>query len=292
MTKIRIGYFSTSPVIAVGRAYGMFARHEITIDAEPVTSSPAQFSSLHLGSYDVVLTSPDNVAAYRFGKENPLGVRMDARIIRAVDGGMGLSLIARAGTRSVGQLRGQVIAVDVPESGFAYALYELLAVHGLRRGDDYDVIAMGATPRRATALRDGHCAATLLNGGLAITARQAGMVHLGRVSEVISPYLGTVLATTGAWLDSHPGIVREFTTAWQESVTAVLTQDIDAVLTEVFHVPAPQLSAMRDVLRSPTEGLVPDGVVDKEALNNVLKLRAKHGPAMYGEMSDGMMDLR
>ena len=294
MRTLHLGYFSASPVLALARAHGLFAQHGLTIEAEAVTSSPAQFCSLHIGAYDVVLTSPDNVAAYRFGTDNALGVRVDVRIIRAVDGGMGLSLLGAQGVRHIDDLRGGAIAVDVPDSGFAYALYELLATRGLRRDEDYDIVAMGSTPRRAVALREGHCRATLLNGGLAVAATRDGFASLGRVSDVVHPYLGTVLAATGRWLDTHPVIVQEFIEVWQQSVTMLLAanHDIDPLLADVFGLPVAQIPAIRKILHDPAEGLVPNGSVNPEALNNVLRLRARHGPNVQVALADGIVDQR
>jgi ABC-type nitrate/sulfonate/bicarbonate transport system substrate-binding protein len=289
---LRIGYFSASPILV--QAHGLFTQHGIAVEAEAVTSSPAQFCSLHIGAYDVVLTSPDNVAAYRFGTDNPLGVRVDVRIIRAVDGGMGLTLLGTHGVREIDDLRGGTIAVDVPDSGFAFALYELLATHGLRRDVDYDIVAMGATPRRAAALREGHCHATLLNGGLAVAATRDGFASLGRVSDVVHPYLGTVLAATGRWLDTHPVIVKEFTEIWQRSVTALLAanHDIDPLLAGVFGLPVAEVPEIRSILHNPVEGLVPNGLVNQEALQNVLRLRARHGTQAQIAIADGMVDPR
>ncbi len=245
----------------------MFAGRGLTVDARPVASSPAQFRSLREGAYEMVLTSPDNIAAHS---------SMDVRVVRAVDGGMGLCLVGARGVRCVDDLRGRVIGVDVADSGFAFALYELLAASGLRRGD-CEVVALGSTPRRAVALREGRCAATLLNGGAAVAAVHAGLVRLGRISDVVNPYLGTVLAATGPWLAEHADAVSRFVTAWQRAVTTLLTEDVDDLLAGVFDVPREQVRDVRRVLRDPVEGLVPDGAVDERALANVAALRARYG---------------
>jgi len=282
-TVLRLGYFSTSPVLEVAGVRGLFAERGLIVEAEPVTSSPAQFRSLAAGDYDLVLTSPDNVAAYRFGADNPLGQQVEARIVLAVDGGLGLSLLAANGIRRVEDLRGATIGVDVPDSGFAFALYELLAGHGLRRGTDYELVALGSTPRRAVALREGRCSATLLNGGFAVSAELAGLANLGRISDVVRPYLGTVLAGTDSWLAGHPVIVRQFRAAWQEAVDLLLDprsgQEFDPLLAEVFGLSAAALPTMRRILADPAEGLVPDGVVHTDAPASVFELRARHGPA-------------
>ncbi|HEY4023820.1 MAG TPA: PhnD/SsuA/transferrin family substrate-binding protein [Pseudonocardiaceae bacterium] len=279
MRTLGLGYFSASPVLAVARARGLFARAGLRIEAEPVTSSPAQFRSLRDGDYHLVLTSPDNVAAYRFGTANALGGQLDTRIIRAVDGGLGLSLLGAAGVHGVDDLRGGVIGVDVSDSGFAFALYELLASNGLRRGTDYEIVELGSTPRRAEALRAGRCDATLLNGGLVLAAQRDGLVNLGRISDVVRPYLGTVLAATGRWLDTDRAIARRFCDVWQQAVTALLAaeHEIAPLLADVFHLSIEEIPAIRTLLNDPAEGLVPDGAVVPAALDNVLHLRARYG---------------
>jgi ABC-type nitrate/sulfonate/bicarbonate transport system substrate-binding protein len=279
---IRVGYFSASAVLAAA-ADGIFAAHGLTVHAEPVKSSAAQFRSLMAGEYDLVLTSPDNVAAYRFGPHNPLDEQLDVRIVQAVDGGLGLALMAGAGITSALELRGKRLGVDVPESGFAFWLYDFLASAGLRRDSDYEVVALGATPRRAVALAAGDCDATLLYGGLTIAARSAGNVQLGRLAEQVDPYLGTVLAGASSWLDQHADEVTRFCTAWQLGVERVLAPapdaDRDALVGRTFDVSGESADEMRRVLHDPREGLVRGGAVDAAALDAVLELRKRHGRA-------------
>ncbi len=273
---VRLGYFSRSPVLELAWAQGLFTG--LTVEAEAVMSSPAQFRSLAAGAYDLVLTSPDNVAAHRFRAEDP----MDVRIIRAVDGGLGLSLLGAPGVRKVGDLH--TVGVDVPDSGFAYALYALLASHGLHRDIDYELVALGATPRRAVALREGRCDATLLGGGFTVAAERAGLVNLGRISDVVRPYLGTVLAATGAWLENYRAIAQRFCAAWQHAVDMLLVpcEDGDKLLADVFGLPAADVPVMRRVLLDPIEGLVADGVVRTDAITSVLRLREEYGPTPVG----------
>lgn len=276
-TTLRIGYFSASAVLAAA-SDGIFAAHGLAVEAEPVTSSAAQFRSLVDGAYDLVLTSPDNVAAYRFGTHNPLGEQLDVRIVRAVDGGLGLALLAAPGLDTPEQLRGRSLGVDVPESGFAFWLYDFLAGHGLTRDVDYEVVPLGATPRRAVALREGRCAATLLYGGLTIAARANGNELLGRLAQHVRPYLGTVLAASTSWLDTHTDVATRCCAAFAEGVDRVWAMTADAaVLRETFDVTGAAAREMVAVLHDPAEGIVRDGVVDPAALDSVLTLRRKHG---------------
>jgi len=278
---LRLGYFSKSPILEVAQRDGLLEAQGLRVEAEAVSSSPAQFRSLVADEYDLVLTSPDNVAAYRFGTANPLGEQIDVRIIRAVDGGLGLSVLGAEGVGNVDDLRGRTVAVDVPESGFAFALYHLLAERGLTRDADYRIIALGATPRRAVALREGRCDATLLNGGATVAAELAGLVNLGRISDVVRPYLGTVLAATGARLDGDDAPLRRFCVAWDQAVATLLDASradaLTPLLSDVFGLPETQVAAMRNTLNDPDEGLIVDQAVDPAAMHSVLDLRVRYG---------------
>jgi len=196
--SIVVGSFTPSVLLDVAASTGRLAEHDLVVTEVPVGSSPGQFRSLLTGELDVALTSPDNVLAYRFSPANPLGALLDARILGAVDRGLGLGLYAAPG-RSAADLRGATVGVDVPTSGFALAMYALGDSLGLSR-DDYDLVALGSTPMRLAALLAGECTATMLNAGNELAAEAAGCVRLAGVSEVCGPYLGTVVAVTG---DAH-----------------------------------------------------------------------------------------
>src|SRR5665811_1871346 len=111
--------------ICVARRTGRLDEHDLMIDEIPVLSSPAQFRSLLDGDLDAVLTSPDNVVAYRFVPDNPLGVTADVTIVSAIDRGLGLALYSRPGITAADQLRGATVGVDVPTSGFALSLIHI-----------------------------------------------------------------------------------------------------------------------------------------------------------------------
>ncbi|MGH3390014.1 MAG: hypothetical protein ACRDOO_14185, partial [Actinomadura sp.] len=72
-TVLRLGLFSPSVVLGVASATGALDRAGLIIDEVPATSSSQQFTALLAGELDAVLTSPDNVLAYRGSAANPLG---------------------------------------------------------------------------------------------------------------------------------------------------------------------------------------------------------------------------
>jgi len=253
-----------------------------------VPSSPAQFQALADGSLDAALTSPDNVVAYRFLPGNPLGSTRDVRVVAAVDRGMGLGLYAAAGTPDVGSLRGTTVGVDVAASGFAFALFEILARAGLGR-DDYELAELGSTPKRLEALLEGRCAATMLNAGNDLKADDAGLVRLADVTEVAAPYLGTVLAVQG----EPTAAVRSLAAALRETGDAVLDGSArEAAVAEAAGTGLTPALAERyvDRLLDPANGLVAGGWVDSASLEAVVGLRRRSMSAAVAELLDGATD--
>ena len=194
--QLRIGTFTPSLLIDLARSTGRLDRAGLEVTEIPVPSSPAQFRSLETGEFDVVMTSPDNVLAYRFLSANPLGRNLPVDILAGIDRGLGLSLCLAPSVTGVADVRRRVVGVDVPQSGFAFVAFALLERAGLNQ-DDYEVESMGSTPRRAAALTAGTCAATVLNAGNELRAGASGCRAVSTVAD-IGPYLGTVMAALPA----------------------------------------------------------------------------------------------
>jgi ABC-type nitrate/sulfonate/bicarbonate transport system substrate-binding protein len=283
--SVTVGSFSPSVVLDVARRTGRLDRHGLQVTETPVTSSPAQFQALLDGELDVALTSPDNVIAYRFSASNPLGRTLDAGIVAAVDRGLGLGLYARPGL-GVEELRGKRVAVDVPASGFALALYALLEDRGVGR-DEVELVALGSTPRRAKALVAGECDATMLNAGNELVAEQAGCIRLLSVPEVVGPYLGTVVATVGT---AHLEASRRLAAALSETASEILAgrlgDEVRRAASARLGVDDQLAGRYLDRLRDPAHGLVPDGLVGTAELRTLVGLRQRYLPVLDGRGGD------
>ena len=264
--ELVVGVFTPSVLLAVARRTGRLGAEVTTVT---VPSSPAQFRSLLDGDIQVAMTSPDNVLAHRFDPANPV----DVRIVSAVDRGMGLGLYGRPG---LSELRGAVLGVDVPTSGFALAMYALCESLGLTR-DDYRLTTLGSTPKRLKALLAGECDATVLGAGNELIAERAGCVRLAHVTDVCHPYLGAVLAVAG---EEHLGPASELAEALRHTAADVLAGRLDQTVTEAAEAELdldPELaSRYLDRLRSPADGLVADGRVDLDALTTIVRLRERY----------------
>jgi ABC-type nitrate/sulfonate/bicarbonate transport system substrate-binding protein len=277
LIRVDVGTFSPSIVLDLAASSGLLEAAGLEVAEHAVASSPGQFRSLASGELQVAFTSPDNVLAYRFDPSNPLGELLDARIVGAVDRALGLGLYGRPGL-TADELHGARVAVDVPHSGFALALYALADRLGVRR-EDYELVSLGSTPQRLQALLDGQCDATMLNAGNELLAERAGCVELAGVTDHFAPYLGTVVAVVG---EEHLDTARRMLAAVTETVAEVLAGTLQD---EARDAAARRLGLDDDLagryverLRNADEGLVPGGVVDRESLETLVALRGSYLP--------------
>lgn len=278
MDHITLGVFSPSVLLDIARGTGRLADAGLQVREMPVPSSPAQFTALRDGEFDAVFTSPDNVLAYRFLTHNPLGELLDVEIVAGIDRGLGLCLAARPGVVGLSEVAGGRLGVDVPNSGFAFVGYALLAELGISR-DDLEIIALGSTPKRANALHSGGCDLTVLNAGNELTAQAHGCLLLADVTR-LGPYLGTVVARLRDGAGS--AAVDRLVAALGETARAIRSGALDgqagasaARLLDLDPEPAAKHVA---VLRDPVRGLISNGAVDVSALNTLVGLRRQFLP--------------
>ncbi|HEV2784621.1 MAG TPA: hypothetical protein VGX25_35000 [Actinophytocola sp.] len=276
-TKLVAGTFTPSVLLTVARRLGLLDERDLVVAEVPVPSSPAQFRALLAGDLDVAFTSPDNVLAYRFDPANPLGRTADVRIACAVDRGLGLALYGRPGLDPAG-LRGAVVGVDVPTSGFALAMYALGDALGVGR-DEYRLVTLGSTPRRRRALLAGECDATMLNAGSELLAEEAGCVRLASVADLGAPYLGSVLAVAG---HDRLAAATELAGALRRAAELVHSGQADEVARDaamsILDLPEHLAARYVDRLSSPVEGVITDAGVDRAALATIVALRRRYLP--------------
>ena len=197
-TSLTLGSFTPSVLLRVARGTGALADAGLEVTETPVPSSPGQFSALLDGSLDAVLTSPDNVLAYRYSPTQPARAhRRRPDRVRRGPRARPRRCTPRRRARRRRHCAARTFGVDVPR--LRLRLRDVRAGRVGRLGrDDYEVVALGSTPKRLQALLRGECAATMLNAGNELHAEAAGYRALadGR-AEVCAPYLGTVLAVVG-----------------------------------------------------------------------------------------------
>jgi hypothetical protein len=285
--RLRVGTFTPSLLIDLARSTGRLDRAGLEVVEIPVPSSPAQFRSLESGEFDVVMTSPDNVLAYRFLSANPLGYNLPVEILAGIDRGLGLSLWLAPSVTDVADVRGRVVGVDVPGSGFAFVAFDLLERAGLSQAD-YTVESLGSTPRRAAALTEGTIAATVLNAGNELRAKASGCHVVSTVADV-GPYLGTVMAalTTEDTTITGPRnrLAELVIDTAQDIVAGRLRAEVLEAAGRLLSLADPEAAAHHDVLLDRTHGLITDGHVDEASIGTLIDLRRRHSPSADLDMA-------
>jgi len=270
---LRIGQFSESPVLAIADALGLGERYGLEWTTHRVPSSPAQFQSLVSNEIDIAITSPDNVLLYSSTADNPLGQKLNLRLLRAIDRGLGLALYTRNDLH-LSALRGEKLGVDVPNSGFAFLLFALAGRLGLSR-EDYEISSVGATPKRLDALVSGEISATILKAETALKAERQGIQRRATSHDVSPDYLGTVLVEAAPGNDD---VSARLAAMWSEAVDFILSSEPD----EIERLLAPRFPSLAEsgyvsLLQSSIFGLIRDPIVSELQLNTLLEIREEVG---------------
>jgi ABC-type nitrate/sulfonate/bicarbonate transport system substrate-binding protein len=271
---IRVGQFSESPVLAVARALELNARFGVEWETERVQSSPGQFESLRSREIDLAITSPDNVLLYATTPNNPLKEQLDLHFLRPIDRGMRLALYTSDDIGAVEDFAGSTLGVDVMSSGFAILLLQMLASLGV----DHSTIkfeAVGATPKRLDAIKDGTIQGSILNAEAGVAAEHAGFRRWATSTDVSDDYLGTVLVQLAGDVSEH---TRTFLDMWEAATEAIrslsATELIDALGTQA---PALANTAYVEILTSADFGCLPGEIVTADQLRVLAEIRRLSG---------------
>lgn len=269
-----VGQFSTSPVLTAAHALGMDSRHGLAITTVRVPSSPGQFTALRDGDIDVAITSPDNVLLYATTDRNPIGELLDVRMIRAIDRGLGLTLVTDPALSSVDDFAGRSLGVDVIRSGFALLLFTMLDRLGVARSE-VGFPEHGSTPKRLESLLAGDIDGTILNAESRISALAAGMRPWSTSVDVSPQYLGTVLAVPAGF---DPDTRRALLSVWEDATSWLLEAD-EAEAVDVLGSAGPVLGSADylNLLRDPAFGLLRDPEVEVTDLEVLAAIRRECG---------------
>lgn len=280
-TQLHLGVFTRSVLLQVARVTGALERAGLEVKESLVQSSPSQFQSLANGELDLIATSPDNAIAYRFLPRNPLGRKLPVKILAAIDRGQGLSLCIAPGLNGIEDVRGRVLGVDVPRSGFAFAAYALLEQAGLLPGD-YDIQSFGPTPQRVDALIAGDCAASILNAGNELRAATAGCATIGRATN-LGPYIGSVIAAMSTEDPAREAAHLRFIDVFLETAEEIVSGRLEAKAIEQAMVTRglskSEAEAHYEVLCDPSQGYISSGLVDRASISTLVRIRQLYSPS-------------
>lgn len=262
---------------------GFFADRGIEVSLEITSSSIVQAERCARGEFDIACTAFDNVVAYAEGA----GADIDPGYVALMGATqLELSLVTAPDVGSYDDLVGRVIAVDAPHTGFAFVLYEMLGRAGVAI-DSCTVDAVGATPQRWAAVREGTHAATLTLEPFTTLAVRAGFPVLGRSTDVLESYQGGVIAAPRRGLEQRQADIHRFMHGYLDGLEWVLDpgnrEEAGDILVERLGLAPEVIPPVLDSLLSPRSGLTPDAELLDAGIVTVLDLRSRYGGTLLDD---------
>ncbi|MGL4241487.1 MAG: ABC transporter substrate-binding protein [Beijerinckiaceae bacterium] len=263
----------------IGEAKGFFAAENLAPTLALTPNSRQMASDVFGGTFDIALTSIDNVVAYVEGQgEAQLPGAADFVAFMGVDDGM-LSLMAVPGTAGMAALKGQQVAVDAMTTGFAFVLREALLKSGLKL-EDVQFVAVGGGAQRLQGLNEKKFAATLLNSPLDLIAEANGAVRLAEMRGLIGPYQGISGMARRPWLDQNKALAVSFAKGFRASVAWLADPANKAeaigILRQRLPNTSPELAErIHARLTDPSRGIRRDLSLDRAGIETVLRLRSQ-----------------
>jgi ABC-type nitrate/sulfonate/bicarbonate transport system substrate-binding protein len=260
---------------------GYFAAEGLDISLEFTPSSAYQAKKTATGDFDIIFTAFDNVVAYCEGQGAAgEGVDPEYRVIAGATQ-LELSLVVAADIATHADLKGRSIALDALTTGFAFVLFDMLEKEGIAL-EEVKFEAVGATPQRWHAVKDGESDGTLTIEPFTSIAERSGFSVLDRSTRIYDAYQGGVVATRRGFADAHPDTVTAFLRAYLKGLAWVRDDSnhdaAQALLLEKMTAIQPQTApaVMKSVL-SPKSGLTPDAEILPDGMKQVLALRSHYG---------------
>ncbi len=281
-TKIEVSHFPGAAWTAQAAIdQGYFAKEKLDVHLNPITSSVAQIKGTMDGTYQIGITALDNVIAYDAGQGDvKLGTPADFIAFMGGEGGS-LHVMTAPAVKRIEDLKGKTLAVDAKGTGFAFVLYRIAAMHGVKQSD-YSLIAVGSSQQRLDALMDGRAQAALLNRPFDSMAVSKGANDLMAMSKVFPHYQSSVGMARKGWAKDHrealvgfihayvKGSLWIFNPANKDAAIAILLKNTPNLPRETAEGIYKNTTGKGSVT-SPTAALDPAGVA------TVVKLRSEYG---------------
>jgi len=133
----------------------------------------------------------------------------DLVAVSGVVGGLTQAIVAAKRYKSIKELRGSTIGVQVLTSGATNVLKRILRQNGLEFPADYKLLSVGGGSFNLAALTSGQIGATYLVVPLDVVAEQQGFNVLGYLRDAFPNYQLSVIAAKRAWAEKNrPLLVR------------------------------------------------------------------------------------
>jgi ABC-type nitrate/sulfonate/bicarbonate transport system substrate-binding protein len=255
--------------IYAAEALGLFAREGVQNEII-YTRSPAQsITLLASGDLHVAVNTADNsIIAISKGAE--------LAIVAGPQAAAMYTLIATPGIQSVPELRGKSIAINNSvRDGIANMLRRALRHYGVRE-DEVDLVMVGGTPERYTAVKSGAVAASILTQPQDVMAMAEGLPRLATLADILGDWQNLAAIVHRPWAQAHADLLvrwlRGFIAgqAWlQDPANRDEAVRILRAATQTSEEVAQRTYTLYFEER-PGQAIPPDGAVNLAGLRNVI----------------------
>lgn len=271
--RLRVNVFPGPQHLALFVAHdkGLFARRGLAVEIQFTPNSKAQRDALANGSIEIAQSAVGNAVAM-------VDSNKDVIIVAGGSNGM-LDLFVRPELKSYDAIRGKSVVVDAPDTAYAFVLYKMLALKGLKRGD-YGIAAGGDCTRRFDGIRnDPNNVAVLLNLPCSIVAAREGYPNWGSASDALGAYQADGVWVMREWAHQHPEMLVKYLEAVIEAIRWASRPENR---TETVAIVGNRLGVAPDIAErsvefaiGPRGGLDKDARLDIKGFENLLSLRAE-----------------
>ncbi len=268
----------------VAMQQGFFAQKGLHIDITYTIGSIPQLAGLVREEYQLIQTAPDNVINV---DNNPIAFGLDLatapHVIMLLGGSVGpLSIYAQSDITTFDHLRGSLLGVDNPTSGFALVLRDMLSRNGLLLERDYTFTVAGSTSNRLDALKSGSVAATILYAPFDVLATRAGFNQFATSTDYYPAYASLATAGIQTWIEQHIDVVTSYIRAYREALRWI-HDPIHAINVQAIMQNEPSLGLNASLAPSvyaafvdPRSGFGQSAMLDDAGLQQVIDLRATY----------------
>jgi ABC-type nitrate/sulfonate/bicarbonate transport system substrate-binding protein len=253
---------------------GLFSKRGLAVEIQNTPNSQAQRDGLARGKFQIAHAGVDN-AVYMADSG-----AADVVIVAGGDNGMN-QLAVQPTIRSFEDIRGKTVVTDATNTAWAFQLYRILELNGLKKGD-YNVLAKGGTPLRMKSMvEDKANVAGILNPPWVFMAEKQGLKSMGQAVKFIGPYQGGGVFVLRSWAKANGPVLIKYLQALIEGTRWAMDPNNKAEATAMLvdHLKINQEIAVQSLPAAVGRGggIFKDSGFDMNGFKNVLKLRAEFG---------------
>jgi len=272
---INLGGFSgigAVGMIAEGKDF--FADEGIVVRFHRVRSSKEQMRNFISGEYDIIQTNADNIIAWAEGQGADPGTN-EFVIFLGGYRGLARDLFVAPGISSFEDLRGQVLAVDAVDTGYAGVLIYMLKENGLILNEDYTLKSVGNTALRTESMLRGETVAGFIRWTDEV--REQGFTVLAQSQDYISDYSRNAAAARADWAVENRDLLVRYSRAMIRASNWLFDPDNkEAAVAMLASAGGSSRAEAEDDYRDaldPDVGFIPELRIERSGLETIIELR-------------------